>query len=227
MHSVCTIFEDKHNEEVGLYRRTLINVMPGDGANEGFNIFFEEADHGRQGVVVGKGIKVEGTSQEVVGGVCDKKLVGRGSLCSVDVEPYPIDLVLPVFVAYLINARGFWDVLYHKVVGIFDEIGQVVVHPFVAEVQGSVKLRIAEVYPVSLFPEAIFDEGRAVVLIGEGVGVAFVKENRFGLGQIDAKKPPWPRNGSLITGDEEYEEGNEDGEIMFWRHGRVFEDGFL
>lgn len=195
----------------GLAVISFFNLFPLQGVYEVLEVFAKEVVDGADGVFVRGGVEVEGTTEEVVNGIGNEKLVGGGGIAfegkinAVDAAGGGKGLWL--------DGRGFIGVLF---IGqrkcIVDQGVEVVsAYLFVTDVDAAVELRKVNVDPVRIFGRPL-KKGSILhdLCIGrvfETIGIARLVERLVGfLWKIYFEKTPWLISILAVAGKQEQQQ---------------------
>lgn len=112
------------------------------------HIFGDEVDDGRQRIVVGNDIEIEGPAYKMGKTVGKIELERGGSIASLDGIGESEDVVSRVDILLLADRVGFLDMLVHKGVGIFQINRQVPVDPLIGNMEGCFVPGIDHINPI-------------------------------------------------------------------------------
>ena len=121
--------------------------FPFEGFYHSYHIFSQVFIDRREGVSVRRAVTIDRSTQKVFCGVGHKELAGRRGV-SFKVKEYDVHMCLGTGIFAFGNRCSMRGIPIDKLERIVSEFAQVVMNRFVGTVDGSIEVRIIDVYPI-------------------------------------------------------------------------------
>lgn len=167
-----------------------------------FNIFLQEIDDRRQGIIVRNKIEVKGAPDKMFGTVGKVELIGGSCIRTADLINQPKHFFGRVNIFPLTDGIGFRNVLVHQGVCVVEIACQISADGFITDVQLGIIRIVNNIDPIGFSHPGTVANDLCIHGILESIGESGIKQPVFLYGKIDPVITTGLGNIAILAGEQ-------------------------